>query len=171
MTHRESNVTRSNAIAETLARSFEQALEQQRSLWEQVSHFARDESYRFGSRQLEHAGHALEELHGSQGVAGMMNAQQDWLRKLTQDYADQSIRYSEMLRDLSGHAFATALDAGRRSMMLGQEAMRAASDEAAQAADILHHSGHAMAEAAGESASEMAGRQADPYGNGHSHHA
>jgi hypothetical protein len=171
MADTETGIMHGNEIAGTLARSFEQALEQQRSLWEQVSRFARDESYRLGSRQLEHANKALEDIHNSFGMTGMVNAHQDWLRKLVQDYTDQSIRYSEMLRDLSSHTFATALDAGRRSMMAGQEAMRHATDEAAEAVEAMHRSGHAMAEAASEGFSEMAQHGAEAYGNGHSHHA
>jgi methyl-accepting chemotaxis protein len=175
MADTDTDVTQGKDIAGTLARSFEQALQQQRSLWEQVNRFARDESYRIGSRQLEHANQALENMHKSQGMTGMVQAHQDWLRKLVQDYADQSIRYSEMLRDLSSNTFATALDAGRRGMAMGQEAMRAAVDQAEETAETMHRSGQAMAEAAGEGASVMAGQMApqsgaEPYGNGHVQH-
>jgi hypothetical protein len=175
MTDSRTDTTHGNEIAGTLARSFEQTLEQQRSLWEQMSRFARDESYRIGSRQLDHANKAFEHMHNGQGVTGMVNAHQDWMRKLVHDYADQSIRYSEMLRDLSSNSFAAALDVGRRSMAMSQEAMRATAGQAAETADVMHSAGQAMAEAASEGISEIAGQMAEhhtgAYGNGHASHA
>jgi hypothetical protein len=173
MSDTENDVMHANEIAGTLSRSFEQALEQQKTLWEQVNRFARDESYRFGSRQLEHANQALENMHNSGNMTDMVSAHQEWLRKLVQDYADQSIRYSEMLRDLSSHAFAKAMDAGRRGMEMSQDAMRAAAGQMSETAEAMHRSGQAMAESAHEATSEMAGQMqqnADTIGNGHAHH-
>ena len=168
------DVTHGNGLAGIFARSFEQALEQQRSLWEQVTRFARDESYRFGSRQLEHANKALDVMHNSPDMPAMVGAHHGWLRELVRDYADQSIRTGEMMRDLSSNAFALALDAGYRGMAKGQDAMRATAEQAGETVETLHNSGQAMAVAASEGTSEIAGHMteqgAEAFGNAHLHH-
>jgi hypothetical protein len=170
----DTDVTHGNAIAETLSRSFEQSLQQQRSLWEQVNRFAREESYRFGSRQLQQANKALDNMHTSQGVTGLISAHHDWLREMVQDYADQSMRYSEMMRNFSSNAFATAMDAGRRNMAMGQDAMRAAAGQAEETAQTIQDTGHAMAETASqgmtEAADQIVQQGAEPFGNAHLHH-
>jgi len=168
------DVTHGNGLAGIFSRSFEQALQQQRSLWEQVSRFARDESYRFGSLQLEHANKALETLNSSADMPALISAQQGLLRDMVRGYADQSIRYSEMLRDLSNSAFTKALDVGYRGMAVGHEAVVAAAEQVEETAEALQSSGEAMAETASDVSSEIAGQMEQPavdnFGNTYVHH-
>jgi hypothetical protein len=168
------DVTLGTGLAGIFSRSFEQALEQQRSLWEQVSRFARDETYRIGSLQLEHANKALETLHTSLDMPAMIGAQHGLLRDMVREYADQSIRYSEMMRDLSNSAFTKVLDAGYRGMTMGHDAVKAAAEQAEEAVEAIQSSGEAMVEAASEGTSQMVGQMeqqvTDNFGNTYVHH-
>ncbi len=81
----------SKAVSQ-LGESMAQAAENQRALFQDMTHFAKDESLRFMNLRLERNGEALDKLQNCQGLPGLLGVQQEWLRDFVQDYMSQNMR-------------------------------------------------------------------------------
>lgn len=114
-----------------------QAGESQRSLMREMTQFARDESLRFTNLRLERTGALIDKLSNSQGVGGLIAAQQEWLRDLIADYAAQNQRVAGALRGVAETMVAQAADAASHTM----EQARANAESA------MHQTGQAMDQA------------------------
>lgn len=126
---------------QTLRQSLEKTLDQNRVLFSEMARFTKEESMRMAQRNLEHANHAFAHFHEHRNFAGLIGAQQEWMREMMQEYARQSANYSEMVRSLAqgmraqakqavsefgAEAEETMKDMGEKGEAMVHEASRAA---------------------------------------------
>ena len=86
---------------QTLRQSVEKTLDQNRVLLTEIAHFTKAESLRVAQRNLDHASHAFAHFDGRRDLAGLIEAQQEWIKQMMQDYATQSLHYAEMFQNLT----------------------------------------------------------------------
>ena len=86
-----------------LSQSLEKTLDQNRTLFEEMARFTRDESLRLAHAQLDHANHAFSHLRERRDFSGVIGAQQEWIKQMMQEYAALSLRYAEMFHSLAQH--------------------------------------------------------------------
>ena len=84
-----------------LCQSMEKTLDQNRMLFSEIARFTKDESLRLAQRNLDRANHAFAHFDDHRNLAGLIGAQQEWMREMMQDYAAQSRHYTEMFRSLA----------------------------------------------------------------------
>ncbi len=75
-------------------------LEQNRIMMRKMMQGMHEESLRFVNRRLEHASHAIESTRDCRDVGGLLAVQQEWFVDMARDYAEQSSRLAEMMREL-----------------------------------------------------------------------
>jgi hypothetical protein len=114
-----------------LGECLSQTAESQRALLQEMSNFAKDESQRFFSMRLERHGAAMDRMQNCQGIAGLIGAQQEWLRDLLQDYTSQQMRFANAFRDLAHNAVTSATKAASENIDRMHK----------QAADMSHQAG------------------------------
>lgn len=76
-------------------------MDQNRTMLQKMLHAMQEESLRFVNRRLEHTSHAIESSRDCHGVSGLMAVQQEWMLELAHDYADQTKRFAELMRELA----------------------------------------------------------------------
>lgn len=86
-----------------LSQSMERTMDQNRMLLEEMARFAREESLRLAQVQLDQADHAFMRLRDSRDLTGLIDAQQDWMKQMMQEYVALSLRYAEMFHRLAQH--------------------------------------------------------------------
>lgn len=86
---------------QSLCHSVEKAMDQNRALFSELGRFTQNESLRLAQLNLEHANHAFARFEDRRNLAGLIGAQQQWLREMMQEYANQSLHYAEMFRSLA----------------------------------------------------------------------
>jgi len=127
-----------NGPAEAVSRfnaALAQAGESQRSLLRELTQFARDESLRFANLRLERNGALIDKLSSSQGMGGLIAAQQEWLRDLIGDYTAQNMRVAGAMRGVAGTVVAQAADAASHTMEQARASAEAAMHQTSQAMD------------------------------------
>ena len=127
-------------LGETMA----QTAESHRTLAQEMTAFAKDESLRFMNLRLERNGQALDRLQHCHGIPGLIGVQQEWLRDLLQDYTSQSMRLMGAMRGLTKNVMASAVETASENIDRMQQ----------EAGDALNRAGEAM-DKAGEQASHM----------------
>jgi hypothetical protein len=95
--------TAPHADVTQLSRALENALEQNRKLFEEITRFTKDETLRLAHNQMNHAGQAFSHFREREGMGGLIGAQQEWIKQMMQEYANLSLRYAEMFRTLTQH--------------------------------------------------------------------
>ena len=91
---------RSERIAQ-LGQSLETTLHQNRTLFEEMARFTKNESFRLAHAQLDHANQAFSHFRERDDFSGLIGAQQEWVKQMMQDYAQLSLRYAEMFHSLA----------------------------------------------------------------------
>src|SRR5690348_11152337 len=86
---------------EALRQSVEKTLDQNRVLLGEIAHFTKAESMRLAQRNLEHANQAFAHFDERRSLTGLIEAQQEWIREMMQDYTAQSLHYADMFRSLA----------------------------------------------------------------------
>jgi len=86
-----------------LSRSLEKALDQNRSLLEDMARFTKDESLRLAHMQLDQAGNAFTHFQERRDIGDLFGAQQEWARQVMQEYATLGLHYAEMFRTMTQH--------------------------------------------------------------------
>ncbi|HEY4077535.1 MAG TPA: hypothetical protein VGM26_11470 [Rhizomicrobium sp.] len=128
-----------------LGECLSQTAESQRALFQEMSNFAKDESQRFFSTRLERNGAAMDRMQNCQGIAGLMGAQQEWLRDLLHDYTAQQMRFANAFRGLAHNVVTSATQAASENI---DRMQKHAAGMAHQAEDMAHHAAdmtqHAM---------------------------
>ena len=76
-------------------------VDQNRVMFQKLLHAVQEESLRFVNRRLEHTSRVIENSRDCQGVTGVMAVQQEWLMDIARDYADQTKRFAELMRELA----------------------------------------------------------------------
>ena len=121
-----------------LSESVAQTAESQRALFQDMTHFAKEESLRFMNLRLERNGAALDKLQNCQGLPGLLGVQQEWLRDLVQDYMSQNMRLAGAFRGVA------------------QNVVASAAETASQTVDRIQQEAGEMAEQAGEQMNQTA---------------
>ena len=100
-TSHSANESSSQDAIKILRQSVEKTLDQNRALLTEMAHFTKAESLRMAQRNLDHANHAIAHFDERRDLAGLIEAQQEWIKEMMQDYASLSLRYAEMFRSLT----------------------------------------------------------------------
>lgn len=128
-TSQSANESASQDAIQTLRHSVEKTLDQNRALLTEMAQFTKAESLRLVQRNLEHANHALAHFDERRDLTGLIEAQQEWIKEMMQDYATHSLHYAEMFRTLTDS--------------MRQRAQHAASEFAADAQETAQEFGKA----------------------------
>lgn len=111
--------------------------ESQRALFQEISQFTRDESVRFANLRLERNGALLDKLSNSVGMGGMIAAQQEWLRDMIADYAEQGQRAASAWRGFAHTVVTSATQAAGETV---DRVHARASDAVRQTAEAVEES-------------------------------
>lgn len=76
-------------------------MEQNWSIFQKMMHAMREESLHFVNRRLEQTTHAIESSKDCDGISDLLAVQQEWMVNFTRDYAEQTKRFAELMRDLA----------------------------------------------------------------------
>jgi hypothetical protein len=112
----------------TLNGSFAKMIDWNRSLMEKTLRTTQEESLRFINRRLERNAKTLESLRDSQGLSGLIAAEQDWLVGAARDYVEGTQKFSGMLFELAANGARNVAEEGRSAA----ESFRSATSSAAQ---------------------------------------
>ena len=121
-----------------LGESMAQTAENQRALFQDMTHFAKEESLRFMNLRLERNGDALDKLQNCQGLPGLLGVQQEWLRDLVQDYMSQNMRLTGAFRGVAQNVVASAAETASQTVDRMQQ----------EAGEIAEQAGEQMSQAA-----------------------
>lgn len=76
-------------------------MDKNRVIFQKMLHAMQEESLRFVNRRLECTSRAIEHSRDCHGVAGLMTVQQEYLMDMARDYAEQTRRLSDLVRELA----------------------------------------------------------------------
>ncbi|HEX4158720.1 MAG TPA: phasin family protein [Rhizomicrobium sp.] len=76
-------------------------MEQNWSIFQKMMHAMREESLHFVNRRLEQTTQAIESSKDCDGISDLLAVQQEWMVNLARDYAEQTKRFAELVRDLA----------------------------------------------------------------------
>ncbi|HEY3637997.1 MAG TPA: hypothetical protein VGK90_07565 [Rhizomicrobium sp.] len=71
------------------------------SMFQKIMHAMREESFQFVNRRLDQTTQAIESSRESGGISNLLAIQQEWIVNFVEDYAEQTKRFAEMVRDLA----------------------------------------------------------------------
>lgn len=115
-----------------LGENIAQTAENQRALFQDMTHFAKEEGLRFMNLRLERNGSALEKLQNCQGLPGLLGVQQEWLRDFVQDYMSQNMRLAGAFRGLTQNVVASAAQTASQTVDQMQQNASEAVEQAGQ---------------------------------------
>jgi hypothetical protein len=106
-------------------------MDQNWSIFQKMMHVMREESLHFVNRRLEQTSHAIESSRDCDRISDLLAVQQEWVVNFTRDYAEQTKRFAERMRDLAedgtanlSHAASEVSERGRNAV--AEESRRAA---------------------------------------------
>lgn len=111
----------------TLNGSFVRMLDWNRSFFEKTLRASQEESLRFINRRLERNQRMLESIRESQGVSGLIAAEQDWLIDAARDYVETSEKLRGRFFELATSGVQEAAEQGKTAA----ESFRSAATELA----------------------------------------
>ncbi|HEY3778399.1 MAG TPA: phasin family protein [Rhizomicrobium sp.] len=76
-------------------------MDQNWSMFQKMMQAMQAESLKFMNRRLEHTSHAIESSRDCEGMSGLLAIQQEWMVEFARDYAEQTKRMAELMRDLA----------------------------------------------------------------------
>lgn len=114
---------------------FAKVMDQNRLIFQKMLHAMQEESLRFVNRRLEHTSHAIESSRDCQGLSGLMAVQQEFLMDLARDYADQTRRFADLVRELAEDGTSGFTEAANAM----SEPIRHAVHRAEMRSDVEHH--------------------------------
>jgi hypothetical protein len=111
----------------TVNNSLMKAIDQNRSIAQNMMKAMQEESLRFMNARMEHTSRAIERSRECQGFSSFLMLQQDWLMDFARDYAELNKRFGEVFHEM------TEQSAEHASEMIAESARRAeqASDRVA----------------------------------------
>src|SRR5215469_9881917 len=98
---------------------FAKVMDQNRVVFQKMLNAMQEESLRFVNRRLEHTSRALENCRDCHGVAGLMGVQQEFLLDMARDYAEQTRRFADLVRELAEDGAAGITEAASDSLRTG----------------------------------------------------
>jgi hypothetical protein len=81
--------------------SFLKMLEHNRTIFEKMMLAMQEESLRFVNLRMEHTSKALQNSRDCHGLPGLLTVQHDWLVDAARDYAEESKRFGDVMRDIA----------------------------------------------------------------------
>lgn len=96
-------------------------MDQNRMMLQKLLNAMQEESLRFVNRRLEHTSHAIESSRECHGVSGLMAVHQEWMLDCARDYAEQTKRFAELMRELAEDGTATLSEVSSSVMERGRE--------------------------------------------------
>lgn len=115
----------------TVNNSMMKAMDQNRTIVQNLMKAMQEESLRFMNTRLEHTSRCFERSRECQGLSQFIALQQDWLMDAARDYAELNKRFSEVLQEVTeqtaDHANEMIADASRAA----QQRAEAAADRVA----------------------------------------
>ena len=105
-------------------------MDQNWSMFQKMMHLMREESLHFVNRRLEQTSHALESSRDCEGLTDLIAIQQEWMVSFARDYAEQTKRMAEVMRELAEDGTSqftqAASEVGERSRSAAAEQSRRA---------------------------------------------
>jgi len=71
------------------------------SMFQKMMQAVREESFGFVNRRLEQTSQAIENSRDCNGLSDIFAIQQEWMVNFARDYAEQTKRFAELVRDLA----------------------------------------------------------------------
>jgi hypothetical protein len=124
----------------TLNGSIAKMIDWNRSLMEKTLRQTQEESLRFINRRLERNVKALESLRDSQGLSGIIAAEQDWLVCTARDYVEGTEKFGGMLLELATNGARNVAEEGRTAAESFRSATAAAQESASRARRVAESS-------------------------------
>jgi hypothetical protein len=81
--------------------SFVKMWEHNRGMFEKMLLAMQEESLRFVNLRLEHTSKAIQSTRECHGLTGLLSVQHDWLVDIARDYAEESRRFGDVMRDIA----------------------------------------------------------------------
>lgn len=76
-------------------------MDQNRLIFQKMLHAMQEESLRFVNRRLECTSRAIEHSRECHGVTGLIAVQQEFVMDIARDYAEQTRRFADLVRELA----------------------------------------------------------------------
>ncbi len=106
-------------------------MEQNWSIFQKTMHVMREESLHFVNRRLEQTSHAIESSRECEGVSGLLAVQQEWMLNFARDYAEQTKRFAELMREATESGASNLTHAGSEVAARGRHAVEKEASHAA----------------------------------------
>ncbi|HEX3667401.1 MAG TPA: phasin family protein [Rhizomicrobium sp.] len=106
-------------------------MDQNWSMFQKMMHAMREESLEFVNRRLEQTSQAIESSRDCDGVTDLLAVQQDWVVNFARDYAEQTKRFAELVRDIAEDGTARVSRAASEVAERGRDAVDDESHRAA----------------------------------------
>src|SRR5262249_46137621 len=110
-----------SATFHALNESFVNMWEHNRSLLERMMLAMQEESLRFVNLRLEHTSKAIRNARDCHGLTGLVGVQHEWLVDIARDYAEESRRFGEVMRDIAAEGTNGLAEAARQPMRKAEE--------------------------------------------------
>jgi hypothetical protein len=98
-------------------------MDQNWTIFQKMMHVMREESLEFVNRRLEQTSQAIKSSRDCDGISDLLVVQQEWMVNLARDYAEQTKRFAEAMRDLAedgtsnlSHAASDIAERGRNAV-------------------------------------------------------
>jgi len=103
--------------------SMARLMDQNWSILQKMMHVMREESLEFVNRRLEQTSHAIESTRDCDGISDLLAVQQEWMVNFARDYAEQTKRFAELMRDVAENGTSNFSHAGSEVAERGRHAV------------------------------------------------
>jgi hypothetical protein len=124
-------------VATDLGKKFQDALSQQREIWQRAASHAKDETTRFAKLRLDRTAEAVQSMDVTDGIKGVVAAQHRWLRDMINDYTSQSMRYTQLLRNIANNSVDSASETGKETLEKTKDVIDETTAVAEHASDAI----------------------------------
>jgi hypothetical protein len=114
------------AAFDAVSGSFVKMLEHNRHVFEKMVLALQEESLRFVNLRLEHTSKAIQNSRDCQGLTGLFGAQHEWLMDAARDYAAESQRVGDVMREIAAEGASEVTEAASSARRFTETGERAA---------------------------------------------
>ena len=105
--------------------SFLKVLEHNRVIFEKMMLAMHEQSLRFVNLRMERTSKALQDSRDCHGLTGLMTVQHDWLVDAARDYAEESKRFGDVMRDIAAERASEMADVAKQATNTVEERLAA----------------------------------------------